>query len=77
MPRISKSELSSAKEMTQKSRLEILNKFGKFETEVKDFEGTNKLKGKSWDSAKQHFGEYLPISDGIFNALADFGERFE
>ncbi|WP_167630620.1 T7SS effector LXG polymorphic toxin [Listeria valentina] len=77
MPRISKSELSSAKEMTQKSRLEILNKFGKFETEVKEFEGTHKLKGKSWDSAKQHFGEYLPISDGIFNALADFGERFE
>ncbi len=77
MPRISKSELSSAKEMTQKSRLEILNKFGKFETEVKEFEGTHKLKGTSWDSAKRHFGEYIPISDGIFNALADFGERFE
>ncbi|WP_439444043.1 T7SS effector LXG polymorphic toxin [Listeria aquatica] len=77
MPRISKSELSSTKEMTQNARLEILHKFGKFETEVKEFEGTHKLKGKSWDSAKQHFGEYLPISDGIFNALADFGERFE
>ncbi|EUJ21303.1 hypothetical protein MAQA_01032 [Listeria aquatica FSL S10-1188] len=77
MPRISKSELSSTKEMTQNARLEILHKFGKFETEVKEFEGTHKLKGKSWDSAKQHFGEYLPISDGIFNALADFGEHFE
>lgn len=77
MPRISKSELSVAKERIQKSRLEILNKFGKFEDEIHEFKGTDKLKGKSWDSAKQHFSEYLPISDGIFNALADFGERFE